>query len=62
MIISLEILLEEIDSEPVETFLTAKEKRFINEVEYLKEDNIDLYIKYWTRYEVIRNKKFRDGF
>lgn len=60
-IISLEELLEEIKAEPLDNCLSNKERRFLNEVECLKETDIGLYVKYWTKYLQIRNDKIRYG-
>lgn len=60
-IITLEELLEEIKAEPLNNGLSNKERRFINEIEYLKKDDIELYVKYWTKYLQIRNDKIRQG-
>lgn len=60
-IISLEDLLEEIKAEPLDNHLSSKERRFINEVECLKKPDIELYVKYWTKYLQIRNDKIRYG-
>lgn len=61
-IITLDNLLEEIAAEPLNNCLSSKEKRFLNDLEYLKTDDFELYIKYCTKYEKIRNKKLINGF
>jgi len=60
-IISLDNLLEEIAAEPLNDCTSGKEKRFLNELEYLHHQDLELYLKYFTKYLRLRNDKIREG-
>ncbi|TET75182.1 MAG: hypothetical protein E3J56_01150 [Candidatus Aminicenantes bacterium] len=61
--ISLDNLLEEIAAEPLNNYQSksSKEKRFLNELESLHHQDLELYLKYFTKYLRIRNDKIREG-
>lgn len=61
MIITLDNLLEEIAAESLDDCTSPKERRFLNEIESFQKTDINLYVKYFTKYLRIRNDKIRQG-
>lgn len=53
----LEELLKKIKLEPLSSGLSMNEIKYLTELEYLKRESFELYVKYYNKYEQIKAHK-----